>query len=82
MENAYEGQGSFRDWKTWKMKMVIKNRPKVMEFCESVMESFQFCPQIVLNLYLLVTAKKLSSDLESLHFPKFSTKCREIRIGE
>ena len=54
----------------------------VMEFCESVMEFCQFCPQIVLNLYLLVTAKKLSSDLVSSHFPTFSTKCREIIIGE
>ena len=47
------GQGSHGDWKTWKMKMVMekswnmKNWPKVMEFCDSVMEFYQFAP----NLY-------------------------------
>ena len=50
-------QGSQRDWKTWKMKMVMerswnmKNWPKVLEFCDSVIELYQFCPQFVLNLY-------------------------------
>ena len=44
------------DWKTWKMKMVMekswnmKKWPKVMEFCDSVMEFYQFCPQFVRNL--------------------------------
>ena len=50
-------QGSHRDWKAWKMKMVMekswnmKNWPKIIEFCDSVMYFCQFCPQIVLNLY-------------------------------
>ena len=30
-----------------------KNWPKVMEFCDSVMEFYQFCLQFVLNLYFL-----------------------------
>ena len=29
-----------------------------------------------------VTAKKFSSNLESLHFPMFSAKCRECKIGK
>ena len=29
-----------------------------------------------------VTAKKLSSNLESTHFLMFSTKCRECKIGK
>ena len=56
--------------KSWNMK----NWPKVMEFCDSFMEFYQFCPQFVLNLYFMVITKKLSSDLESLH-------CK-FKIGE
>ena len=43
-------QGSNRDWKTWRMKMVMekswnmKNWPKVMEICDSVME---FCDSVM-----------------------------------
>ena len=33
--------------KSWNMK----NWPKIMEFCDSVIEFCQICPQIVLNLY-------------------------------
>ena len=49
-------QSSDGDWKTLKMKLVLekswnmKNWPKVMEFCDSVMEFYQFCPHFVLNL--------------------------------
>ena len=56
--------------------------PKVMEFCDSVMEFYQLCPQFVINLYFFVTTKKLGSDLESPHFQKFSTKRWEFKIGE
>ena len=70
--------------KPGKMKMVIekswsmKNWPKVME----VMEFYQFCPQFVLNLFFLVTTKKLSSGLESLHVLTFSEKRCKFKIGE
>ena len=30
----------------------------------------------------MVNTKKLSSELESLHFPLFSAKCREFKNGE
>ena len=53
-----------------------------MEFCDLVMEFYQFCPQFVLNYIFLVTTKKLSGDLESPHFLTFSEKGSEIRIGE
>ena len=36
----------------------------------SVMKFYQFCPQNIPNLIFLVTTKKLSMDVESLHFPK------------
>ena len=60
----------------------MKKWPKVMEYCDSVMEFFQFCLQIVLNLYFLVPNKKLSSDLESPHFPTFSAKRCKFKIGD
>ena len=34
------------------------------------------------NLYVFVTTKKLSSNLESLNFPMFSAKYRECKIGK
>ena len=34
------------------------------------------------NLYFFVTAKKLSSTLESLRFPTFSAKCHKYKIGK
>ena len=82
-------QGSDGDWKTLKMKLVMekswnmKNWPEVMEFCDSVMEFYQFCPHFVLNLYFFwVTTKKLGRDLESLHFRSFSAKCHKFKIRE
>ena len=36
-------------------------------------------PQICI---VLVNTKKLSSNLESLHFPMFSAKCCECKIGK
>ena len=64
--------GSHGDWKTWKMKMVmekswnVKNWPKVIEFCDSVMEFYQFCPPKLYQFFFFTT-KKLNSDLESPH---------------
>ena len=46
------------------------------------MEFYQFCPQIVPNLYFFVTTKKLSSDLESLHFLTFSAKRHKCKFGK
>ena len=60
--------------KSWNMK----NWPKVMEFCDSVMELYQFCPQFVLNLHFF----DHHSDLESLHFLTFSAKRHKFKIGE
>ena len=37
---------------------------------------------ILPNLYFFVTTKKLSSDLESLHFPRFFAKHCECKIGK
>ena len=37
---------------------------------------------ILPNLYFSVTTKKLSRNLESLHFPTYSAKCRECKIGK
>ena len=48
-----------------------------MDFFLSVMEFYQFGPHI-----FWVTTKKLSSDLESLHFLMFSAKCRKCKIGK
>ena len=59
------------------MKMVMeqswnmKNWPKVMEFCDQSWNFTNFPPK-----------KKLSSNLKSLHFPMFSAKCRECKIGK
>ena len=39
-------------------------------------------PNFTKFVYFFVTAKKLSSNLESLYFPTFSTKCRECKIGK
>ena len=76
------------------MKMVIekslnmKNWPKVMEFCDQSW-NFVISHGILLNLpsnfikfVCFVTAKKFSRGLESLHFPMFSPKCRECKIGK
>ena len=41
-----------------------------------------FVPKVYKICLILVSTKKLSSDLESLHFPIFSAKCSEFKIGE
>ena len=62
------------------MKMVMGKSWKSHEILLSVMELYKIAPRIVPNLYFLATTKKLSSDLECLHFPKFSTKRHECKI--
>ena len=42
----------------------MKNLPKVMEYCDIVMEFCQFCLQIVLNI--LVLTQKLRGDLQKI----------------
>ena len=76
---VYWLQGSHRDLKTWKMKMVIEKSWNMKKW-QKVMEFYQFSPQFVLNF--LITTKKLSSDLESLHFLIFSAKCHKFKIEE
>ena len=45
----------------------------------SVMEFYQFCPQIVQNLCFFATTKKLSINVESPHFPTVSAKrCKSM----
>ena len=46
-------QGSHRNWRTWKMKMVREHEKlaKSHGILCSVMEIYQFCPQIVPNVY-------------------------------
>ena len=45
-------QGSHRDWKTWKMKVVMekswnmKNWPKVIEFCDQSWNFTNFAPEL------------------------------------
>ena len=65
--------------KSWNMK----NLPKVMEFCYSIMEFYQFCPQIVPNLdVFFFHYQKLRVNVESSHFTAFSAKRRECKIME
>ena len=60
----------------------LKNWPKVMEFCDSVMKFYQFCFNLYYIYIFLVTTKKLRSHLESPHFLTFSAKRRKLKIKE
>ena len=60
----------------------MKNWPKVMEFCDESWNFTNFAPKIYQFCMFFVTAKKLSSNLESPYFPMFSAKCREFKIGK
>ena len=42
----------------------------------------EFCDQPAKFVSFFVTAKKLSRNLECLHFPMFSAKCRKQKIGK
>ena len=59
--------------KLWNMK----NWPKVIEFCDSVMEFYQFCPPFVLHLYFF-TSTKLGRDRVGPHFHANSKAGREM----
>ena len=77
-------QGSHGDWKTWEIKMVMekswKNWPKVMEFCDQSWNFTNFAPKFYQICIFFVTAKKLSSNLESPHFQTFSAKYCKCKI--
>ena len=60
----------------------MKNWPKVMEFCDQSWNFTNYAPKIYQFCMFFVTAKKLSSNLESPHFPMFSAKCCECKIGK
>ena len=81
-------QGSHGDWKTLKMKTVTKKSwnmndwAKVMEFCDQSWNFTNFAPEMYQICIILVTTKKLSSHLESLHFPKISAKRHNCKIGK
>ena len=62
--------------KSWNME----HWPKIMEFCDQSWNFTNFAPKLCQFCMFLVTSKKLSSDLESPHFPLFSAKCRECKI--
>ena len=64
--------------KSWNMK----NWPKVMEFCDQSLNFTTFAPKFDQICSFLVTNKKFSSNLKSLHFPTFSAKCRKCKIGK
>ena len=75
------------------MSWNMKNWPKVMEFCDQLWNLTNFVPELYQrhtcigpSLYQIciffVTTKKLSSDLESLHFPTFSAKRPKCKIGK
>ena len=53
-----------------------------MEFCDQSWNFTIFAPKFYQFCMVFVTAKKLSSKVESLHFLMFSTKCRECKIGK
>ena len=69
----YFRRGSHRHWK---VKMVMENLPKVMEFCYQSWNSPLNCTKFVC---FLLPLKKLSIDVESPHFLTFSAKCREYK---
>ena len=54
----------------------MKNWPKVIVFCFSVIEFYQFCPRIVQNVYVFLPLKNRHLCRKSA----FSAKCRECRI--
>ena len=76
-EGGGEGEGSHRDWKSWKMKVVMekswnmKNWQKVMKYCD---QSWNFAPELYQICALLADIQKFIIGLESPHFLTFSTK--------
>ena len=58
----------------------MKNLPKVMEFYDQSWNFISFVSKFYQICIFSVAAKKLSSNLESLYFQTFSTKCPECEI--
>ena len=48
----------------------------------SVMKSYQFCPPFVPKCIFVATSKKLSIDVESAHFLRFSYKRLDCKSGK
>ena len=61
--------------KSWNMK----HWPKVMEFCDHSWNFTNFAPKMY---QICIRLKKLSIDVENLHFPMFSAKCRKCKIAK
>ena len=59
----------------------MKNWTKVMEFCDQSWNFTNLVPKLCQICIFLVPTKKFSSNLESPHFPMFSAKCLECKIG-
>ena len=64
--------------KSWNMK----NWPNVMAFCDQSWYFTNFAPKLYQIYIFFSYTKKLSSDLQSLQFLTFSTKCRTCKIGK
>ena len=62
--------------------MEHENWPKVMEFCDRSWNFTSLTQNYTKFVFFVVNAKKLRSDLESLHIPMFSVKRRRFKIGE
>ena len=77
LENEY-GDGKVTE-KSWNL---YKDWPKVMEFCDQSWNFTNLAPNFYQICMNFATTKKLSSNLESPHFPIFSPKCRECKIGK
>ena len=52
------------------------------QFCDQLWNFTNFALKLCQIRIFLVITEKLSSDLESLHFPMFSAKRRECKIGK
>ena len=97
-EMVVSRQGSGVDEKMWQWRAGFpwrleneSNHGKVMEHEKlakshgilwSVMAFYQFCLWIVPNFNFSGTTNKLSSDLESAHFPMFPAKRRKCQIRQ
>ena len=83
---AVFSQGSLRDWKSWKMKMVMEQSwnmihwPKVMEFCNKSWNLTNFAPEFDQICTFFLNLEKFTINLESLRFPTLSTKCHIFKI--
>ena len=63
--------------KSWNMK----NWPKVIEFCDQLWNFTNFAPKFYQFCFVLVTAKKLSRNLEIPHFRRFPQNVANAKSG-